>query len=177
MLMNSDNDWTVVSCCRKSDPDRNPKFYKALAQYQARGYMGDLNDSSDQQALNVVDVEDCIASLLPDASYDLIFTHNIQGEYTHHRRHEEVSQAVVNLLTTFKLHTTELWMFAYDDNKGNSYPKAILRADLVIPLTKDLWKKKQMIITEIYGFQKNSWEEKTLPKTESFWCFDLEDGQ
>ena len=30
ILMNPENQWTIITLCRRDDPDRNPKFYAAL---------------------------------------------------------------------------------------------------------------------------------------------------
>jgi len=43
---------------------------------------------------------------------------------------------------------------------------------LVFALPPNLWEKKYQIITEIYGFEKNSWEAQTTPREEAFWQFD-----
>ena len=40
-------DWYIISLCRKHDPDRSPKFEKALRELKSEGVMGDLDDSSD----------------------------------------------------------------------------------------------------------------------------------
>jgi hypothetical protein len=36
-------------------------------------------------------------------------------------------------------------------------------------LTKHIWERKYSLITEIYGFEKDSWEARTTPKSEAFW--------
>jgi hypothetical protein len=97
MLMHPDSRWTVVTLTRKSDPDRAPKFYKAVERFNARGVMGDLDDSPEQKPLRSVDVQDAIMDLLPSDRLDLVLTHGPWGEYTRHKRHEEVSKAVVAL--------------------------------------------------------------------------------
>jgi hypothetical protein len=109
--------------------------------------------------------------LLPLKHYDLIITHNLSGEYTRHLRHEEVSKAVIRLWLTGKIVTDELWTFAYEDNNKKYYPKAIEKATVCQQLTEKIWTKKYNIITETYGFQKNSWEAKTTPHAEAFWQF------
>lgn len=44
ILLHPDCKWTVISLCRKSDPDRAPKFFRAVAELNATGVMGDLDD-------------------------------------------------------------------------------------------------------------------------------------
>jgi len=38
-------------------------------------------------------------------------------------------------------------------------------------LPNRIWQRKFDIITEIYGFEKDSWEAETTPKAEAFWKF------
>src|SRR4030042_2372337 len=52
ILTNPEVKWTVVTICRKSDTDRAPKFFKALEELGAAGYMGDLDDGPEQSALS-----------------------------------------------------------------------------------------------------------------------------
>ncbi len=164
-------DFFVVCLCRKSDPDRAPKFFKALHILKANGQMGDLDDSPEQTPLNADLLNETILKLLPDNYFDLIITHNPFGEYTRHFRHEETGKAVIKLWETGKLLTNELWIFAYEDcNK--KYPKPVKNTDIYYPLPGIIWKKKYSIITEIYGFDKKSFEAMTTPRSESFRQFN-----
>src|SRR5210317_1584331 len=87
----------IVSLCRKSDKERAPKLFKALKVLKSEGIMGDLEDGPEQIPLDEKEVEQTILDLLPKKHYDLIISHNPNGEYTRHSRHEEVSKAVINL--------------------------------------------------------------------------------
>ena len=49
---------------------------------------------------------------------------------------------------------------------------AIEGSPLFYPLKQDVWERKYDIITNIYGFGKDSWEAQTTPKTEAFLQFD-----
>jgi hypothetical protein len=40
-----------------------------------------------------------------------------------------------------------------------------------IRLPDEIWQKKYDIITNIYGFSPESFEAKTTPHEEAFWCF------
>ncbi|HEY4324439.1 MAG TPA: PIG-L family deacetylase [Mucilaginibacter sp.] len=161
----------IICLCRKSDPDRAPKFEKALKVLNADGIMGDVDDGPDQIPLGEEDVENAILQLMPRWNFDLVITHSINGEYTRHRRHEEIGKAVINIWKKGHLTTKELWAFAYEDNHHAYYPVVMEDAPIYLPLPHDIWEKKYDIITSVYGFEKDSWEAQTTPKEEAFWQF------
>ncbi len=78
------------------------------------------------------------------------------AEYTKHLRHEEISNAVINLWADGSIAATELWTFAYEDGKRSYYPKAQTKADFHYHLTQTIYDLKYNIITQTYGFKKNS---------------------
>jgi LmbE family N-acetylglucosaminyl deacetylase len=162
----------IISLCRGNDPDRAPKFSKVLSQLNAQGKMGNLDDGPEQYPLAEKEVEETILKLLPVKNYDLIITHNPSGEYTRHIRHEETSKAVIDLWDKGEITTNKLWTFAYEDGNKAYLPKAIASATIFTPLTPTIWQTKYKIITEIYGFNKNSWEAQVTPKEEAFWTFN-----
>ena len=161
----------IVCLCRRSDTERATRFHNVLPVLNAKGKMGDLDDGPDQKPLEENEVEQAIMALLPHGHFDLILTHNLSGEYTRHLRHEEVSKAVIRLWQTGKIATSELWTFAYEDGNKEYYPRAIENASVCHQLTDSIWIKKYNIITETYGFEKDSWEAKTTPHAEAFWHF------
>lgn len=163
--------WLVVCLCRKSDRNRAPRFYEALSQLNAEGVMGDLDDGPEQRPMKPEEVEEAILTLLPHNSFDLIITHNTEGEYTRHLRHEETGKAVINLWETGRISTKNMWLFAYEDCNGRYLPKPIQSANIYRPLSDKTWKDKLRIITEIYGFGSDSWETLTTPSAEAFWQF------
>jgi LmbE family N-acetylglucosaminyl deacetylase len=169
MLLHPETRWTVVSLCRKSDSDRGPKFEKVMERYGAKGVMGDLNDGPEQTPLRTIDVEDAIVDLLPSDRYDLVLTHGLWGEYTSHRRHEEVAKAVMALREGGRLMAKEVWMFAYEDGAKKYLPKAIPDADIHFRLPQDIWEQKYEIIHSLYGFAEDSFEARTTPREEAFW--------
>jgi len=171
MLMHPESEWTVVTLCRKSDPDRAPKFFKVLERLCATGIMGDLDDGPEQMPLDTRIIQAAILELLPSDSFDVILTHGLCGEYTRHRRHEETAEAVKALWESKGLFAKELWMFAYEDGDGQYLPRAINDADVKIKLPDEIWHTKYNIITNVYGFDPESFEAKTTPKEEAFWCF------
>lgn len=163
----------VVSLCRASDPDRAPRFAKALKSLGARGAMEDLDDGPEQFPLSAKYLRDTILSLLPGRDYDLLLTHAPHGEYTRHRRHEEVSRALRRLWRTGKLRAPHLWQFAYEDGGGEYLPRPRQDASLRVDLTESTWRRKRAIMTRIYGFGESSWEARTVPRTEAFWCLHI----
>ncbi len=169
LLMHPDSCWTVVSLCRRDDPDRAPKFHQVMESYGAKGVMGDVDDGPEQKPLQTVAVEDAIMELLPSDRYDLVLTHGLWGEYTSHRRHEEVAKAVMALRESGQLAADELWMFAYEDGGKRYLPRAMADADVHIRLPQDIWEAKYHLIHEVYGFDADSFEAKTTPKEEAFW--------
>jgi LmbE family N-acetylglucosaminyl deacetylase len=154
--MHPDSQWTVVTLCRKSDPDRSAKFFRALDSLQASGTMGDLDDSPEQPSLADREVQNTILELLPSDKFDLIITHSLWGEYTRHLRHEETAKAVLALYRSGRLSASQVWMFAYEDGGGKYLPRPVENADVSIKLTEELWQKKYGIITQTYCFGRAS---------------------
>jgi LmbE family N-acetylglucosaminyl deacetylase len=161
----------IVCLCRGSDNDRAPKFLKALQILGSEGIIGDLDDGPKQKPLNENELEHAILQLLPSMFFDLIISHNPNGEYTRHIRHEEISRAVIRLWYAGMISANELWTFAYEDGDKGSYPRPIENATFYHVLTKRIWLKKYSIITETYGFERTSFEAETTPRAESFWQF------
>jgi hypothetical protein len=117
--------------------------------------MADLDDGPDQVPLPLAQVQETTVHLLAGISYSLILTHGSMGEYTRHRRHEECSQSVVALWQSGGIDTKRLWLFAYEDGERAYLPRVRDDAD-----RRD------------YGYEPDSWEAKTTPREEGFWCFD-----
>ena len=164
-------EWLIVSLCRGKDPERAPKFFKALKLLNAKGIMGNLNDDPEQKSLDDAEVERAILDLLPTKHFDLIISHSPKGEYTRHIRHEEIGKAVIKLWNSNRIATSEYWAFAYEDSDKQYLPRPDENASINTILTKTIWQKKYEIMTETYGFEINGWEAKTTPKTEAFWQF------
>jgi LmbE family N-acetylglucosaminyl deacetylase len=171
ILMHPQVQWTIITLCRRSDPDRFRKFHKVMKKLGATGIMGDLDDGPEQIPLALYEVRCAISELLPSNSFDFIITHSPDGEYTRHRRHEEVGGAVTSLWKDEKLFSKELWQFAYEDNGRQTKPLPIQNADLRIKLPKEIWQTKYEIITNIYGFAPHGFEAKATTKEEAFWRF------
>ncbi|MFH1321162.1 MAG: PIG-L family deacetylase [Bacteroidota bacterium] len=171
MLSHPSWKWFIVCLCRGSDKERAPKFLKTLQILRSDGIMGDLDDGTEQKPLHGNELEHTILKLLPSMHFDLIISHNPNGEYTRHIRHEETGKAVIKLWQAGKISANELWTFAYEDGDKEYYPRPIETATIRYILTEQIWLKKYSIITETYGFEKTSFEAETTPRAESFWQF------
>lgn len=161
----------IVCLCRRNDSERAPKFYEALKILKSEGIMGDLDDGPEQKPLEEEEVERTLLDLLPPRHFDLILTHNRTGEYTRHIRHEEINKTVIRLWNKGKISADEIWTFAYEDGKKEYYPRSVKDAPVFHELSPRIWSRKYNIISETYGYNKESWEAKTTPRTESFWQF------
>ena len=172
-LLLSHPEWSpfIVTLCRGEDPDRAPKFLKAMECLGAKGAMGKLDDGPDQFPLSTEHVEDTILSLLPRLEFDILLTHAPQGEYTWHRRHGEVSRAVQELWRDGRIQAGALWQFAYEDGGGAYAPRPQEEASFQLALSDAVWQQKFEIITTIYGFDEGSWEASAASRTEAFHCF------
>ena len=172
ILMNPEWDCKVFTLCRASDPDRAPKFYNALQQLGASGYMADFDDGTEQIPLSESEVRQAILDYINKNHFDLILSHGPRGEYTRHRRHEEVSKAVLTLWHNGDLNANKIWLFAYTDDNKKHLPLPEANAHCKVPLPPSILINKQNIITEIYGFTPDSWEARTTPQVEAFWIFN-----
>ena len=171
ILLHPTRKWFVLCLSRGNDKDRAPRFFEALKVFNATGVMGDLDDGPNQIPLTEDEVESAILQLFPQIEFDLIITHNPNGEYTRHLRHEEVSKAVITLWKSDKIKAKELWTFAYEDGNKQYLPQPIKSANLYSELPKEIWQEKYNIITQQFGFDEESWEAKTTTLGESFWRF------
>lgn len=162
---------TVAVLCRASDPDRAPKFFEAVKRLGATGAMADLEDGPEQRPLAEDLVAETALSVLPDGSLDLLITHSPFGEYTRHLRHEETGRAALALWESRRVAAKQLWMFAYEDSEKRHLPRAIESAHEVVRLPERIWRQKRSLITEVYGYGPDSFEARTAPRREAFWCF------
>ena len=163
--------WFLLSLCRGDDPDRAPRFYQALEVLRAEGTMSDLDDGPEQIPLDGDQIEQRITRLLPSRHFDRIITHSPAGEYTRHRRHEEIGEAVIRLWQARNIQAAELWTFAYEDGGKRHLPRPIASAHVYQELPEAIWQKKYNLITATYGFPKGGFEAETTPRAEAFWRF------
>ena len=158
----------VFTLCRAGDPDRSPKFHRALARLGASGAMADLDDRPEQTPLADALVRQTVSTLIAGSGFDLLLTHSPHGEYTRHRRHGEVFAAVRELWEAGAIDAGELWLFAYEDGDGAYFPRARTDAGITLALPQSVWDEKYRIIHEVYGYAPDSWEAQTTPKVEAF---------
>ncbi len=163
--------WYIAALCRAGDPDRAPRFFRALHALGAAGTMGDLDDGPEQSPLDPLLVQRTVAELLPPGYFDLLITHDPAGEYTRHLRHEEAARAAISQWEAGRLAVSELWTFAYEDGGKQYLPRAIGSAPVQLDLTEALWERKYAIITQIYGFPADGFEARATPRVEAFWRF------
>lgn len=163
-------DWFVFTLCRRSDEDRARRFANVLEYLGADGAMADLDDEAAQARLDPALVRHTILNGLPKRAYDLVVSHGPRGEYTRHRRHEECCEAVVSLWTIGQIETGEMKLFAFDDQGGRILPRASADADEAELLDTITFARKYHIMTELYGFDASSWEARTTPASEGFYC-------
>jgi len=161
----------VAVLCRGSDADRAPRLTRVLHRLGAKGAIGDLDDGPEQRSLATGKVAAAILDLLPATDFDLVLTHSPRGEYTRHRRHEEVARAVWSLWTQGLLSTRALWLFAYEDGGRAYLPRPEGDSDLRLALPDPVWAEKRRLITDVYNYGENTWEARTTPHEEAFHRF------
>ncbi len=178
VLMNPQWQWSIICLCRGNDADRAVKFHRVLQEYGATGLMGNLDDGPEQSPIPIELTQQTILSLLGGCSFDIILTHSPYGEYTRHRRHEETGRAVASLWRAASLKADQLWMFAYQDSGRGGItdpPCPIQNASRITTLAASIWNSKYSIITQIYGFDTDSYEAKIVQNREAFWQFGSPD--
>jgi len=173
MLLANRDKWkaTIISLCRKKDKDRAPRFKKACKIYGAKGFMSDLDDT-EKGYYKKIKTKDIIKRIarFTYGDYDYIFTHGKNGEYGH-IRHKQICKAVKEMLKNKKLKCKKIFFFSY--KKKNEICFADKNADKFIKLSNLIFKKKKYLIQKIYGFKKNSFEERCCKNIEAFDVKDL----
>jgi LmbE family N-acetylglucosaminyl deacetylase len=174
ILGSKDIDWTIFSLCRGNDPIRAPRFKKACEYYNARGLMSDLEDEG---ILNIEkslpEIKKRIIDNFANEKFEYIFTHNYNGEYGH-ERHSAVHLAIKELVKEKKIITCEkLFFFAYqyqlDQNAIYNSPAS----NFVVELDNQTSTNKKGVIEKIYGFNKDTFENKMCLSKETFILSDV----
>jgi len=160
------NKWntTIISLCRRDDEDRAPKFKKICKILNAKGFMSDLDDEK-LNALSLNEITKRINQLSPRKNYDYIFTHGENGEYGH-IRHKEVHNSVDKMIKNKQLSCNKLFFFSYANK--NKICRADENSDKLIRLKDEVLTEKKYLIHKVYGFDKESFEEKSSRNLEAF---------
>ena len=169
--------WTIFVLCRKSDPDRMPKFMRVAKHYGARGIICDLEDEG---ILNITqsipEIQKRIRKELPKATWDIVFTHGANGEYGH-ERHKAVHLAVKEMMERGGLRARESFFFSYrlDEHRKIAVPAFSVKgadsagkARFYVELSNAEWKIKRDVIKKLYGFTKMSFENRSCASQETF---------
>ena len=168
LLRNSEK-WNAIifSLCREYDIDRAPKFKRACSIFNAKSFMFDLED----EKLDKIQLEEVIKRIKKfSGSYDKIFTHGKNGEYGH-IRHKDIHNAVNRMLRDKSLSCRKLYYFSYQKKGKYAYPKK--DSDMFIYLNNNLFKKKKLIIRDVYGFHKNGFEDICCRAAEAFSIMEI----
>lgn len=160
--------WTIFVLCRKSDPDRMPKFLRVAKQYGAVGIICDLEDEGIMSTKESIPlIQAIIREELPEKQFDVLFAHASWGEYGHDR-HKGVHEAVKELCEHGELEATQVFSFAYrlDEVEGICTPRPI--ADCKVQLTEQELRAKKDIVEKMYGFKPTSFESRSCAQEEAF---------
>lgn len=166
ILRNRDWDWTIISMCRKDDPDRKPKFDRVCRILNAKAHhISGLDDENLGRSTTEKEIGERLFPVLYDTDYDNIFTHGKNGEYGH-IRHREVHSAIKSFITSGRLTCRTAYFFSYTNH--GKICVADKNADMFVSLTSDELKKKKEIITKDYGYPAGGFEEQCCRAEEAF---------
>lgn len=166
--------WTILSLCRKDDPDRAPKFKKVCRLYGAQSIISDLEDEEIMSVKESISkIQKRIAAILSRSSakpFTYVLTHGYNGEYGH-PRHLGVHKAVTRMVKLKELPVKQLFYFAYRQKKRKNQPMVCVPhsgASFGRALSNQLYQKKRFIIEKIYGFSQASFEYQSCSRLETF---------
>jgi len=161
-------DTTIICLTRESDKDRNPKFKKACKILGAKSYIYNLNDKDLHKPLHKNHILEIIKKH-SKIKYNIIFTHGQNGEYGH-PRHKEIHKAIKFAIKDKILKSKKVFFFSYLKRNNNFQGYSIYNssANILIKLNRDQLSMKKKLIQEVYGYQKDGFEEKSCENIESF---------
>jgi hypothetical protein len=170
LLLRNKKEWdtTLICLTRKSDADRNPKFFRACEMLGIKGHIDDLDDTSIKQHLDEKEVVKTVKKY-SEKNYDYIFTHGEKGEYGH-LRHLDVNNVVKKMLSSGDLNCKEIFFFSYEKRNNDYQGYAIYNsnADKLIKLNSDELSMKKKLIMGVYGYGKGGFEELSCGDVEAF---------
>jgi len=168
ILHEKDWEWTILALCRKDDPNRKPKFFKACKELNARAFISDMDDENIEEDLPSLDeVVKRVEPIAMDKSFDVVYTHGSNGEYRH-KRHVETHNAVVKMVEQGLINCKELFMFDYKlrEEPFSAVPNS--EAPVIFVLNDAEFEKKKYLINLVYGFDKKSFEFISCSNNEAF---------
>jgi LmbE family N-acetylglucosaminyl deacetylase len=176
IMSHPDWDWTILCLCRRDDQDRAPRFSRACKQLGARSAISDLDDERPERPLASLDeVKSRVLAMLDQlgvgSRFDVVFTHGANGEYGHNR-HVEVHRAVREMLADKQLSSKQVFFFNYKPVRSGKFcvpaARAARGAQVVQKLGKHAQKKKHLLISSVYNFNRESFESLSCSEFESF---------
>jgi len=155
IILKNKNKWdtTIISLCRRDDPDRALKFFRVCEIFGAKGFMSDLDD----EKMNDIETVEIIKRVqqFAEKDYDFVFTHGENGEYGH-KRHKDVHRAILEMIKKKFLSCKKLFFFSYENRGEIACAKD--KPDKFINLNASLLIKKRELIHDVYGFAVGSFE-------------------
>jgi LmbE family N-acetylglucosaminyl deacetylase len=170
ILLNPKVKWTIFCLTRRSDKDRNPKFYRVCARYGATAIMTDLDDDEKVSLkASIPIIKRLAAREINTKRFDYLFTHGDNGEYGH-ERHLGVHQAVTEMVKAKKINTKETLYFNYQKAKPKTRPSMEHKkdSDYLVRLTASIFKEKKRIQSEMHGYDPNGIDVGLCPNPEAF---------
>ena len=168
ILSERDWEWTILSLCRKDDPDRKPKFFGVCKELNARGFISDLDDDHPERKLASLDeVAKRVEPIVTDKRFDVVYTHGPNGEYGHNR-HIETNLTVRRMFEEGLIQAKQLFEFNYRRVEKPFMCVPNPDSDVVFSLKPEIWEKKKYLIHQVYGFVKDIFEYRSCAKMETF---------
>lgn len=163
-------DTTLICLTRASDRDRAPKFKKVMKELEVKGHIYDLDDENLGRHLKEKEILN-ILKKFSKTNYDMLFTHNLNGEYGH-IRHIDTHQAVKYALKKEILKSKKTLFFSYHkvENSNQGYAKYNSSADILIKLHSHELRMKRKLAIETYGYDRGGtgFEENSAGPIEGF---------
>ena len=162
-------DWTVLSLCRASDTDREPKFRRVMECLEAKGFIEDLEDDDVMSVQeSVPKIEKLVLEFLKTKKFEYLFTHGLNGEYGHDR-HIGTHLAIKSLLKTKKISFQDVYFFNYQkqDNKKNPIISG-KNSEYFLKLNEEEYSEKKRIVAEMYGYPYDGIDVNLCSKVEAF---------
>ncbi|MBU0894513.1 MAG: PIG-L family deacetylase [Nanoarchaeota archaeon] len=164
-------DTTIVCLTRKSDKDRYLKFKKVIKVLGVKGFIYDLDDEHLNKPLNQQQFLKTISKHTKNKTFDILFTHGLNGEYGH-PRHKEIYKAVVIAIKKNLIKSKQVFFFSYHKIKNRHQGYAIYNssADILIKLNSNELLIKRELAIDVYGYDRGGigFEENSAGLIEAF---------